>query len=1798
MANKYDVRRQLHAEKANREINSFSSNLSSIDSIFSSVTNQIEENLEIAKQQQDKLDQEQALIDTQTILEEMPQALDDLCYSWSQNEDGTPVKGDRLSDSEATQKALDTYTYDYLENNGYFDGKSDTYCNYMKSYWISGVSSLRQTWSQNLVTAKEAEIQSKVSTSVDSLLKNAGSEEACDKVSNILTAQTGNGGEEKYKFEEILPNDATVEDQAEYNMKKEFYKTKSVIFNIYLQAYPEDEAEAKTAKLVPDIIKNMELNSVFSDVENKIQTDPDFDLTLYSVQKANAIKATDYSKLIGEEDIPEFSDSEIAELASSIYTNASYVVGVFQEKVANKLIPVFEDFSSAVSKGKLEDETYLTEKTVKDKLKEVAKELKLVDASGEGNVETLLKYMQTTDVNSYNTYLYLGAYNDSLANTYKVQQLLNNGTTERKEEFAKENKIEYENEADLNKKLLQYASIGGYSYLYDNPLTEEVYYDIATVGSLVSSSSSSSSGSTKTSSSTYVSPIEQEVGAKPIETLEQEGKEAYSAKNYDEDFKALEGNYQTVTFLDQALDIVKYPKFASFIESIFSKKESELTENEKIVYEKYKPIIDVLQSYGITSLNQITEDTITALKGKIETENDVLASNMADYSTILFESGKYNMLSAKNANEIKAQAQHNASIPTANTDEDGKTVTYDYSGTGYDIIDIISDAQRYEQEAERIEKENAINERKVIINNGEVYLETAQAGITVLENAKTLYNLFDDAENAEILTSMGETRENVLANLMATADITSPYLSSVMREVLGVSEGEEINWAMYDAEDFDAIIKKLENYMSNKASEMETADTELAGYEGEGYTKTGAARFIENAKNSTYNFQFSSNFRKRTKSIVGLVGLYKENITAEEAQETAEEAQGDSRYYLKCSIYKYELYGEGAGEDELFQKCKKELSALYGKDVTSEEVYKWMKQKDNSLPTDFSDTRYNDYVALENASFVQYCADQIWTAELYDPNATTPQANCDIDKTALQYMYSLYVGDDYKDKTVSELYIAVKQKFGGADTTKGFTTDFMSEDFMSEFRATADAIYDDLVNNKLVRLKSRNKELYEEAQTNVNNTIAKNKQVQADMEKDYQNSITTLTSNIAVQANNYMLSTTSDTEVYQKLYERYWAELVQKYGEKTANSILNNAIGTAQKEFYVYTNDGKSAIAQIKLSQTDLGGLAEYSAVEEYINSAMRTICDGTDMTGKTSASILSSMYQGVLQIADSNPNADRTTYISYIDGFVNNFKNYNEKNYAALFKLDKNQNAVAKSYKAGEGIGYLGFGLSWAKGETSSIPMSAVFQNSSVMDGFSSIMTMLVTDPSLDDCWIKKAATAYGINFKEGSNTIDVNDVASSSYEELVTRLDNPTNNTLIDVYGVAAADMYYQAGKFASEFIKYSSTNQFLATIGKTADGSYGQTELIITSEGPVIKTATYAGATVYVKPVYSGEGNEIASYSFYTDKDCTDLIYNLNANTRASLTSEQQEQMNVESYTAKEKAQAMAKAQTTAAEGWAQAGEFWKKVGAKFSGNEYKAPVKEKQTTNVDFTSGQEYGGTLTSEVVGVLFSDKSGRTNTEENKAKRQEYLTTIFSYEDEDGETKSATGEELIDLLAHGKIRAKQAPVEEKQTTNVDFASNYNTPAMIKKSLGQTCNYGLNQKRGSKEPPTSSIVAFHVFDETYKVTEAEIVTEATETSEGTVINYNNGDYILKDGEITAKPTASLSYEKQAKYTEMGYEASRKSNNEFTPEECANGIALLMEGYDLAFTYEDKDGNYYTYIPFGYELIAKGCFLTTK
>lgn len=1726
MANKYEIRTQYEVEKSQRRTQAIS-NVINFATDTLGIANDIYQTADSIYKSNE---QEKAQDVLDKVQQDLPLKLDELSYEWAEDPNTGEKKKVRMYSAQERYDNIMGYIgdKDFLVNNGYVtDDSSKYFTDYLTSGWKNLRSQYAVSQAETLVTESRDELKASVSTNVTNLINNAGTEgNQGTVVTRVKTSHENSDTAFPYTLEEVdTSSSQTAEEMARANMKEELSATKIALYDEYSKIYSPAEAQVMVAQAMPSVVLNMELNSAESEMYTLMKTDPNFDIKAYASDKTMALDGTDYDEFL---DGYEFTASDRVSHYNDICTLQASVASRIQGEISGEIPRIFEKFSE-LNSGKLKSldgtTTYLSEDYVKSELENFAQGL------GFDSLDIMAQYMDSTTLNTVNTYLYYGAENDGLAEANELVAVLN-GSNEEKKAYAEKNGIDYDSDADLDSKLIQAASINGQSHIYRNPYSSDIHYEVKS-GTITTSSGStkSSSSSPTTSSEYYVTPFGESIGARPEEVLIAEDKEEYSWDNYKADFNNLISNNRNLEFLKQAQTLATNPDFAEYFDYIAGGDTTGLEGEELEAYnakrEDYSALINFLASKGITSSSQLTPELVSKLIKEIETENNILSSNVSDYLGVLVDSGHYPTLTDKNSSEIAERARYLATSPTARVNENGNPVLdengnqiYDNGGTGYDTVTFNEEARSY-----------SIARKKATISNGEVVLQTAQTGIAALNTAKSLLITLDDEESRYYADSLGLKIDNseILQAVINTAELSDPYLTSIFKEALGIESDQEIYWSSYSVEDIDTAIKQVENYMENISNRMVTADSALAKYaeeRGETYTKTDANTFITNSQNSSFVTSMTNYL----------------NASADTVLAKVEEYTKERRYDIKASIYRYELFGEEIGETGYFKSIKELLSKSEGREVSSEEVYQWMKEKDASTTKEYGEYydggSLRDYKSLVDVEYEQYCYDNLMAVNTYNPSASQPQTN-PIDKSALQYMYRLYVGNDYEGKTIGELADAIIQStdFG---RTKGGTSYLISvegeeventpqttkERFMKEFRNVADSIYADTKNNSLPRLEGRNSKLYKQAETSVNDELARLEAEQKGALEIAQASIEEICSQFAIAAQNALNAGQTAEEARQTLET---LNLDLRSDLRLTPEQLDNAVVVGQS-----LRKNENGICQFNLSQVNLGKLTNNQVVQDQLNRAIVTLCDGVDagVVEAYSSNIASSLYALVLKTAESG---DPKQIEDAIAGYVSNIKNIEDSANSMLFSKDGTK-IETKEYKKGEGIGTLGIGLKWAKGEAISLPLAQIFESTGVQNDFDLLTTAILTDPSTDDLTTIKMCEGAAISWKEGSNTIDINDIEDSSYEDLTTRLVEPSDDKLADGYATAYADMMKVAADTLKSAIEYSSECQYLATIGKDANGNITETYLHFTASGPLIETKLINGQTVYMKA--NLDGDEITGFSFYKDKGCVKQIFNVGSEATVGMTNDQIEQLGMSS--------AMAKAD---------------------------ADIK--------------FGGVLTSETLGALYTynDEDLTLHADKDKeAQKQEMLNTTYTFIGNNGEIQSATGAEIKKLASQGKI---------KLITD----STYNTPADVKKALELTNKYKQKQGCGSDMPPEGQMIAFHVADGTFQCKKADLISikESEETEEGTLMAYNGKQYLLKDGKITPYATESLSNEKIREYRQMADSIVAKSNNSVTTSEALEAISYLMEGYDLAFTYLDKDGNYISYVPTAYSYIQKGYFL---
>lgn len=1476
MANKYNVRRQLQAEKANREIQSISSKAQFAQNLIGfgeEIYNAIDE----IHKKKDTVDASNVLTQIQS---DYYQTCEDLSYEQIKSIDPvtgeeTYTRGNKLSAYETEQAIRAHYGDNFLKDNGYItDDSSTTFTDALTQGFTSWRNEQQVYRASQLVLNSQAELQSSVDSKVNYVIENAGTEGKSSEFLTSLKQLTTSTGASLYygldsgTYDEngnLLATSTSTnqEESAVTKARSDFSVAKEYIFQLYRQAYTKEEASIKTEEKIKDLALSFESNSALSQLPQLLKTDANINIGDWAVRTASNLDTSPYRALLGNN---QFSQDDIVSFINKLETYGNYVVSNFSNQITSALAQSFNDLYTLYSEGTYESGHFLDSQSVDEALNNVASQLGTT-------VDIMTQYMSTDTLQIVSNYQTLALYNDYYAEAYEMLNIIN-GTDEQLEAYAKEHNISYNSIDELKYMIKNTMSLGAQNLLYDSDYDDKVFFQITTGRPTVSSSSGTSN------SSGYLTPLGESIGAQDWASLQADDEFQANWKYYTEGQQALINDYQTLNFLDQIGTISGDADFASFLSYIYytpeegsEEKAPEITDPElQKMKEAFQPyynqIMSVLANYGIKSLNGLTPALIEKIKSDLNTDMDVLASDLADSSSTIEKSGRVTGFNSKNADTIKKQARLQSSKLKAIKGEDGK-ITYDNTGTGYDSINF-----------DNLYDSWSVYTKEQEIESGEIWLEYAERGLSYLDTYDKVLDAIEDPE-----TSFS------LSGYMYNLQTIAPDFELLVKQVLGLKGEDKIDWTKYDSPEALAGLKtQIEHFIETKSTSMAGLSSkigEIKKKRGVDYTTTDAEGFVKKAQASPSVVDTKTTFETNYNNWTDAVNEVKE------ANRLANHISVETYYYT----------GE---EDENFQAKRAYLEASKGRKVTSEEVYQYIKSTETNFDS-YTSPNLDDAIAdAKQIAYNQDCALYMAVAT-YD--SSNPSATNQISLASWQSLYKTFVGDDVEGKAADELARAIvkSEKFKSqyvlmyGSEVKGFNANFkavtaegteatqenadvktypitINEFLVQKWQEQADGYYNELVEVELPRLEEKHGPVYTRAVEDVENKIKLEEEAQ-------QTILTNVDSALTDEAYAQLMAGSSDEVAVSNLIAI--AKTVNiNLTQEEAQTYLAKAKGVSRND---------KGIFQVSFSTFDLGPTENVTEWENRCNIAIDNEVKGieSDFAKQHFSKNLAMAYANVMYLESKKEKPD---YETALTNFENSLKNNTNNALSAFYNInDKGKVESAKGYGRFSTLDELDFGYYVANGEASHLAIISMLNSSEDQKDWEKTFLTFSTDTSIKDSKKEKYKWATAIQLVMGDNFIDMSQLDSMSISDLRSIANE---QTAVKEYIYAIASTLDEADDIVSDFVKYASTNEYFNVSGKDTNGNTPEVHLIINESGICIQSTFNNGKVVYAKPVYNSTTKEITEFKLYSDESCTSSVFSASQSSRQGVTEEQIQQINLTS------------------------------------------------------------------------------------------------------------------------------------------------------------------------------------------------------------------------------------------------------------------------------------------------------------
>lgn len=1036
MANKYDVRGQINNEKANGQLQALSSitNFASgALSLAETFYNEKEKNDEIARQQQETLDQQEAdrYFDENITMKrysiENEQAYNKVQVGTDAN--GEPIYELVAKDANTAFTDTNNWYLNYKENNASdFEGKSEAFINRFDERMASYYASNYAERDKARVTANEEAIYSNATNAANTIIDNSGTDPDYN-----LTTLKGFLGEDLASVHYALPElpDSTSEDYASAKLQYDFEVEKNVLYETLVRSksYTPETAERLISDNLVNIAMKIEINSTSEEVLKEIQTNPNFDYVLYAQGKAEGFAT---SALIEKNGLGnKISTSDLETFKSEIESKAKEEVALFQQKVATKSSEVFTDLL-----GRLNDtENPVTSKSVYEAVDGICAELGI---EGDNAREILVANMDENTQSLYNTYLCIGQENEYKLEAQEIATIINDDNLSI--EYAKANNITYTSIEDLRAQIKNGQNAGVQKYLFTSKFSKDNKVILSSTDSSSSTTTTGTTSKTSTTSTTTESPTLVQSGQGRIDEFNESlGIQDQTDLIAQDEYKGYAGHYTSgqdsldkYNLMLDSLGTIKDwviggdTEWNILVNSAINldegvandeldraneptsekhQAEHQAIANSNTVYlqasEMLKPIAKIAKELGIEDITQLTPEQIETLTNYVTSIRDNLAKSMTEDTEYFVSVGA--MDKALTADEIKNES------------------TQRILDSSYSNSSLASLRKAYE-----------INSANTVISQGQSSLV---ASYGVLETLDVLKQAVDDGLYGSVET------QDVLNTLLTD----NPKIAQLVAEAFDVAKWADADIDYTDSADIQRVIDSITANIDLTASAMASASSKKTKYDSTD-TKYTADQYKKSAKNSDKVKSISRTYSAAEGSLKDALDSYMKS----------------AMFLRQDSINNYEITGE---KDDTFEQYR-ELLSTDEHTATDSEVYSWMKKEQTRNEKDYpnikpnEDARIKANVAIYKSKLKENVRDKYIALEGYSSELDVSNI---IDQEAIdnKYKEAGLSGAGSYDQKVAELVKYYRRNVGDFDAAIITEKKVIAERYTTEL-AVAEGTYNDI----------------------------------------------------------------------------------------------------------------------------------------------------------------------------------------------------------------------------------------------------------------------------------------------------------------------------------------------------------------------------------------------------------------------------------------------------------------------------------------------------------------------------------------------------------------------------------------------------------------------------------------------------------------------------------------------------------------------------------------------------------------
>lgn len=1739
MANKYDVRKQIEAEKTQSEFNKINTYANLINSALSfgeTIYNQIEKENEIAKQQQEELDTQagkQYFYDN--VYSKQNDVDNELSYNKIETKPATmldnaqvQIKGQGISQNSGaistdiiTQDA--EYTYEAKTPDEKYQALTEYYTNFkanhkedfdnasesfkkafddcFNSFWADKQLSL----SQERITNNDVALKGKVDNNAQLAIDNAGTN--VDYYESQLAIKYG-GDLSKAHYEINDLPDVSDENYAKAKLERDFNIIKSYVYEekTSYRGYTPELAEEYINQQSVQIAMNMDYNSAKEEIAELIRTDPTFNYSLYAQAKTESFISSELIKANGLQD--KITASDVLTYESNMSTIAKREVALFQQQIQTSSNKLFTSFSDSIN----DTENPLTTKTVYDAVDSLAVELGI---NGDKSRELLYANMDDDTRSAFDTFLYIGQENEYKIEASRITEIIDDDA--KAVEYAEENGIDYTSIEDLRYQIKTAQSAGVQNYIYVPKFTSDYKVVLSSTDSSTGSTTSRTTTPTISATTTTISTTTPAVETSSTGSTTSGSKSLKTPTLVPTTQDRIDEFNETHGIQDQA-QLSANDTYTGYVQQYSSRQEQ---------LDKYNLMQDALSRIdswiadGDTGFKELIQAGLALDEGVANDENDKAKESGTESSQSILGSNAFYLpvseivkplakiakeigiddITQMDTEQVKVLSEYIDSLKT-NLAKSMTTDTEYFKSVGV-MEKKLSEDEILNESTQRIlgekysnsyigniRKNYEINKANTTIYEGSNSLVTQYSVLGALEALKLAVDdgLYDSAEIQEIIKELLAENEDV-ANIIANAYDVASWADS--------------NIDLSSSRDIQRVIDNLNSSIDLTASTMSKASSKKTKY-GSSDTEYSAEEFKKLAQ--------------QNEQVKNSRAVY--STTEEQLKNAIDNYMKNAMLYREDSINRYEITGE---KDEIFEQYRTYLTTkdANGNDVVPSDssVIAYMKELQSKAKRTYMDVNpeSNGTVVANLAIYKEqarlavrdkYLAVYSYTDELDISNI--------IDCEAIDNLYAK------TGKTGAKTYAEKLKAIKETELKKTETPVAVDMDLLPVRAEQTESVTKDsnTILSKIQKEKEKIKSRYETeliVQKEKDSTLyADGEKLATDWIADNQNLIAQLTTEVQNSAWLLLSTGKTNTEVSSIIQSVYGVS------KSDADSFVKGANALS------YDNTNNVFHVDTKAFNMAFNGEDVSGLINEMIDSYCSTL-------NPASRAIASRKYASTLMevIRKESTKGQSANYQNALANYEAQMKKTTNKTMKEMFGVSSVSNYTTadgkKEAKAKEAdYGDCEWGHKYNEGQLYFTTYTSMINDSQFSKYESNIQVLntLSNDTTINKEVRTKTCTALAINTLYGTEVITAEDVANMSAEEMWQQAINLAGNSFqlnqISVLG----DIYYTGSVGLQCLVQYGKDAWWL-------DSNFSDASIIYTDAGYIYKCQNINGETVYAKPTFNGES--ASTFTFYKDKNCTQAMYNPLGEALKGMSNASLDSLNVD----------------TVLQGYRNT-----ENGVELADNLLHLDLETREQDTPDIIE-------------------------------QKTELRNMRVAYEDSTGQTKYASLGQVQQMNnAVGGIKI------------VDSTYTHQATYTTKRALSMNYQIASSQKATGSAPTglTSLIISDGSFE--LKSSVSYGAKDITSVNGQLYIkdSTNQKTYSIgTDGKITPELINKISNEAQKEYYKMAQEIVTRSSGQVAIADAYEAISMAMEGYDQCVTVLGYNNKVYTYIPKIQQYIVAGWYL---